>query len=58
MTPALFARFPDAASLAAADPAEVEELIRSTGFFRNKAKNLIGCAAALVERMTVRFPAS
>lgn len=48
VTPALFARFADVASLAAADPAEVEELIRTTGFFRNKTKNLIACAAALV----------
>ena len=49
-TPALFKRFPDAASLARADLAEVEALIRSTGFFRNKAKNLLGLAMALVER--------
>lgn len=48
VTPALFKRFPDPNSLAAADLAEVEELVRSTGFFRNKAKNLIGCAAALL----------
>ncbi len=50
VTPALFARYPDAAALAAADPAELEELIRPTGFFRAKAKNLRACAAALVER--------
>jgi endonuclease III len=50
VTPALFARFPDAAALAAADPHDVEELIRSTGFFRNKAKNIIGMAQALIER--------
>lgn len=48
VTPRLFKRFPDPASLADAKVAEVEELIRSTGFFRNKAKNLIGCAEALV----------
>ena len=48
MTPALFARYPKAQVLAAADPAEVEELIRSTGFFRNKTKSLIGMARALV----------
>lgn len=47
VTPALFARYPDAAALAVADPAELEDLIRSTGFFRNKAKNLLGCAAML-----------
>ena len=49
VTPALFARFPDANALAGADPAEVEDLIRPTGFFRSKAKNLIGMAARLVE---------
>jgi endonuclease-3 len=48
VTPELFKRFPDPASMAIADTAEIEELIRSTGFFRNKAKHLIGCAAALV----------
>ncbi len=48
VTPHLFARWPDAASLAAAPQAEVEEVIRSTGFFRNKAKSLIGMAGALV----------
>jgi endonuclease-3 len=50
VTPALFARFPDAAALAAADQHEVESLIRSTGFFRNKAKNIIAMARALVDR--------
>lgn len=50
VTPALFARFPDPASLAGARAAEVEALIRSTGFFRNKAANLIGCARVLVSR--------
>ena len=49
VTPELFKRFPEPSSLANAQLAEVEELIRSTGFFRNKAKNLIGCAAALVD---------
>ena len=48
VTPALFARYPDAAALAAADPAELEEIIRSTGFFRSKAKSLIGMATGLV----------
>jgi endonuclease-3 len=50
VTPALFARFPTARELAAADPREVEELIRSTGFFRSKTKSLLGMATALVER--------
>jgi endonuclease-3 len=50
VTPVLFARYPDARALAAAKQADVEEIIRSTGFFRNKAKNLIAMALALVER--------
>ncbi|HEY3401381.1 MAG TPA: endonuclease III [Geothrix sp.] len=49
-TPALFARFPDAASLAEARQEDVEALIKSTGFFRNKAKNLIGLGQALMAR--------
>ncbi len=46
----LFRRWPTAAALAAATQAEVEAVIRSTGFFRAKAKNIRGCCAALVER--------
>jgi endonuclease-3 len=49
-TPALFARFPDAASLAAAPQAELEVLIRSTGFFRNKARSIRECCADIVAR--------
>ena len=48
VTPKLFARWPNARALAAADQGELEEGIRSTGFFRNKAKNLLGMARALV----------
>lgn len=48
VTPELFRRWPDARSLAAADPGELESVIRSTGFFRNKARNLIGMARAVV----------
>jgi len=48
VTPALFARYPTARDLAVADQTELEELIRSTGFYRSKAKNLLGMAAALV----------
>lgn len=48
VTPELFKRFPDPARLATAKPVEIEGLIRSTGFFRNKAKSLIGCAAKVV----------
>lgn len=48
VTPALLARYPDAHALAAARQQDVEELVRSTGFFRNKAKALVGMAGALV----------
>jgi endonuclease-3 len=48
VTPKLFRHYPDAHSMAAADQTELEELVRPTGFYRNKAKNLIGCAMALV----------
>jgi len=47
VTPAVFTRYPTPAALATARPEEVEELIRSTGFFRNKTKSLIGMAQAL-----------
>jgi endonuclease-3 len=57
VTPALFARYPTAKALAGARPEDVEALIRSTGFFRNKAKNLIAMAAALVERHGGEVPA-
>jgi endonuclease-3 len=48
VTPGLFARYPDAEALASADQRDVEEIIRSTGFFRNKAKNIIGFARGLM----------
>jgi len=50
VTPALFARFPDARALAAAGAADVEALIHSTGFFRQKARSLMGMSQALVDR--------
>ncbi len=50
VTPALFARFATAENLARANPPEVEDLIRSTGFYKNKTKSLIGMANALVDR--------
>jgi len=56
VTPALFARFPDPGALAVADPLEVEELIHSTGFFRAKARNLIGMAGAVVDRFGGEVP--
>lgn len=57
VTPALFAAYPDAAALAAARLEDVEELVRSTGFFRSKAKNLVGMATGLVERHGGEVPA-
>lgn len=47
VTPALFKRYPDAAKLANARPPDVEAIIKSTGFFRAKAKSLIGCAQGI-----------
>ncbi|WP_193195079.1 endonuclease III [Nostoc sp. MG11] len=48
VTPALFSRFPDAASLAIADLVELENLVRSTGFYRNKAKNIQAACRMIV----------
>ncbi len=56
VTPTLFARYPDAAAYAGADRAELEELIRPTGFFRNKSSSLIGLGQALVERYDGEVP--
>ena len=56
VTPALFARYPTPADLAGADQGEVEELVRSTGFFRSKAKNLIGMAQAVEARFDGEIP--
>jgi endonuclease III len=56
VTPALFARYPTPADLAAADTAAVEELVRSTGFFRSKAKNLIGMGQAVEARYDGEIP--
>lgn len=50
VTPALFARFPSPEDLAVADPEVVEELVHSTGFYKNKTRSLIGMAQALVDR--------
>jgi endonuclease-3 len=49
VTPALFERFPDAAAAAAVEPAEVEPFVQSTGFFRNKAKAIVGSSRLLME---------
>ena len=58
VTPSVFARYPAPEDLAEANPAELEELIHSTGFFRNKAKSLLGMANALVERHQGEVPTS
>jgi endonuclease III len=58
VTPALFERFPTVETLAAADPAVVETIIRSTGFFRAKAKSLIGMATAVMTRFGGVIPAT
>jgi endonuclease-3 len=57
VTPALFARFPDARALAAATTRELEQLILSTGFFRQKSKALIGMASMLVDAHHGEVPA-
>jgi len=57
-TPALFARYPDARAMAAADAAEIERLIHATGFFRQKARALMGMAQGLVARHAGEVPAS
>ena len=56
VTPALFARYPSAAALARAEQGELEAMIRSTGFYRNKAKSLLGMARAVVERHHGEIP--
>lgn len=56
VTPVLFARFPDVVSLAGAKPGEVEDIIRSTGFFRAKTRSLLGMARAVTERHGGRIP--
>lgn len=58
VTPVLFARYPTPQDLAQADPAEVEEIVHSTGFYKNKTKSLIGMATALVERFEGDVPRS
>ena len=56
VTPELFRRWPTPDDLATAPPAEVEDVIRTTGFFRNKARSIQGMAAALVERFGGEVP--
>lgn len=56
VTPALFKRFPDAIALANADIEELENLVRSTGFYRNKAKNIKGACWAIVHKFDRQVP--
>jgi endonuclease-3 len=56
VTPALFARFPDARAMAAAQPAELEALVRPTGFFRNKAKSIHEAARRIAQDFGGRLP--
>ena len=58
VTPEFFRRWPDPATLARADLAEVEGVVHSTGFFRNKAKNLVAAAGLMVARHGGAVPAS
>jgi endonuclease-3 len=58
VTPALFARYPDARAYAEAERAELEAMIQSTGFFRNKAKNIQACCQMLVEKHGGEVPAT
>ena len=58
VTPALFRRYPRPEDLAGARVEDVEELIRSTGFFRNKTKSLLGMANAVVDRHEGRVPST
>jgi endonuclease-3 len=56
VTPSLFATYPDAAAMAAADPRDVERMIVTTGFFRQKTKSLMAAAQDIVERFGNRLP--
>ncbi|MEG5083089.1 endonuclease III [Microcoleus sp. AT8-B4] len=56
VTPALFERFPDAVALANADIEELESLVRSTGFYRNKSKNIKGACQAIVNKFNNQVP--
>ncbi len=58
VTPALFGRYPTPARLAAANPAELEDMIRSTGFYQTKARSLIGMADGLLERFGGEVPSA
>lgn len=56
VAPVLFKKYPDARAFAAAEPREIQKVIRPTGFYRNKAKNLIGAAKAVFKRFGGKVP--
>jgi endonuclease-3 len=56
VTPSLFRRYRQPSELAAADLSELEQIIRSTGFFKSKAKNLVACSTAVTERFSGQVP--
>ena len=56
VTPSLFGRFPDAYAFAMAEPEQLEAYIQSTGFFRNKARNIIACCKELIEKHGGQVP--
>jgi endonuclease-3 len=58
VTPTLFGRYPTPEDLAVARPDDVEDIVRSTGFYKNKTRSLIGMAQALVERFGGEVPSS
>jgi len=58
VTPTLFSRYPTPEDLAAADPREVEEVIRSTGFYQNKTKSIMGMAQGVAERYGGEVPSA
>ena len=58
VTPALFERFPDAKSMSEAQPEVLEEMIKSTGFFRNKTKSLLGMANAVMDKHGGAIPST
>jgi endonuclease-3 len=56
VTPVLFARYPDAGALARAEPPEIEEIVHSTGFFRQKTKSILGACRRIVEEFGGQVP--
>ena len=58
VTPALFEKYPDAKSLSVAKPETLEEMIKSTGFFRNKTKSLLGMSRAVLEQHGGKVPSA